>query len=361
MSYRRQYIESSTAAKNRISSKEALLLSQYSNIMANLDSLTLKQDGYRTTKRASSIPLPNKQITEKLAVNQVVDKFVSASLSRIAHHSNGRKAARHEAPFDGVELDFPTVKSPYDISPVDGNLEQPSFDALNNIPLATFSYHEIPFEDEDLLPNYTQDLPCSPPPPYPSSEYPFMKQTPSSDAPRKEGWLVLVEARKAMCTKFPPTQVLYTKYVNELMNSRPRVDGRPSRISTNTRRLVKDPHGICWPLRGERRNRKYHFDNFLPPRISGAREIRSNKDQMRIMALEASMQKADKISTPLRSRFSLPKRAGKFTANIPSRLRNSSTLEDLVWETYYDELNSINTAPAHKSSSFNVLNFDPDA
>ncbi|KAK9762806.1 hypothetical protein K7432_011107 [Basidiobolus ranarum] len=360
MSCRRQYIESSTAAKNRINSKEALLLSEYSNIMANLDSLTLslKHNGSGARKRSTSIPLPNKQISEKLAVNQLVDRFVSASFLKITHGSNARKAKCHETPFEIVNFDFPTLNSPYDISPVEEDSRCPSFDGLNNIPLDTFSYHEIPFEDEDLLPNYTRDLPSSPPPPYPSSEYPFTKHSPSTRTPAKEGWLVLIEARKQMCTKFHPTQVLFTKYTSELMNSRPNSSGKPSRVSVNAKRLIKDPHGICWPLKGERRNRKYQFENFLPPRLSGAREIRSNNDHLRMMALEKSMMKAQKINTPLRSRFSLPKRSGTFTANISSDLRNCSTLEDLVWESYYEELTTVQSSPAPIPSSFNVLTFD---
>ncbi|ORX93831.1 hypothetical protein K493DRAFT_302438 [Basidiobolus meristosporus CBS 931.73] len=272
----------------RVSSREALLLS---DIMANMDALSLSPP---SRKR-----MPNTQFAENIMVEQVVREIMSASLSQ-AFTTSTSNLKEHSAAFD-----------PFD-----------------NIPLATFSYHEIPIVDEDFLPHYAPELPCSPPPSYPSGEYPFQK--PKSIAPQSAA-RVLAEAREAMKGKFHPTQVLFTHYVHELLMNR---QGLP--FSPTKRPSIKDPHGICWPLKGERRNRKYHFENYLPPRLSGAREIRSNRAHMRLMALEESMIKAGKICSPLRPHFSLPKRVESFCTNIPSGLRHACSLEDLVWEAYLD-------------------------
>ncbi|KAK9759914.1 hypothetical protein K7432_016584 [Basidiobolus ranarum] len=354
MSQRRQYIKSTTLTKSRIRSKEALMMSEYSNIMAGLDSLTanLKQNSSGSRKHTKSILLPNKHRAKHSAVRHVVSELVTASLtSKISNQPGPPKSQTYQTPSDNAQLDFSTLSSPYDMSPVKKDPLGSTFDAFDNIPLSTFSYHEIPFEDEDLLPNYSHQLPSSPPPSYPSSEYPFQRPTSTPSISAVPHWKILAQARESMSTKFPPTQVLFTKYVHELLKNRQDSNGSKIKQSSNARWLIKDPHGICWPLKGEKRNRKYQFEHYLPPRLSGARETRSNKNHLRIMALEANMLKAQKISPPLRSRFALPKRDGVFKVNTPSGLQHSISLEDLVWESYLEELDMISSSKPSDSEA----------
>ncbi|ORX97040.1 hypothetical protein K493DRAFT_314258 [Basidiobolus meristosporus CBS 931.73] len=185
------------------------------------------------------------------------------------------------------------------------------------VSVCPFSYTELPIKDDGVSNILCVTLSANP-----------LDACPGVNRREPRPDTILKRARETLVAMVHPTKALFIKYTNELLcrhGKGPHCQGFAGNYET------PDSYGICPSTDPSSRikERKYDFEELLPPRLSGPRNIRSNQEYLRISLAESSMIKANKILRPLKQRYYLPRRDDFYTANRPSLLSHHFS----TWDT----------------------------